>query len=225
MAPESIPEEVNRAQREIVERTQRILRFRRSLTSESDRGVALATAAYLDVEIAAMLERAVLDAKPVKERFFGKDGAAGRFSARIDLAYLLGLIGKKSHADLHLIRKIRNEFAHNPDALRFAESPFVDRCRQLSSFGNDESPARQRFITCAIARLADIHTADMVPLEIKERGTLEMTDERAKHLRATIPLVVDQIASGEVRSDDFASIAKSLVDELRLGEGEASSSN
>lgn len=219
MSAESKSADVNSTKQKLIERSERILRFRRSLNSESDRGVALAAAAFLDVELGVMLDSVVLDAEAVKERFFGKEGAAGRFSARIDVAYLLGLIGKKAHADLHLIRKIRNDFAHDPDALQFAMSPFVDRCRELSSFGNGDSPPRERFVTCAIARLADIHTADTVSLNIKERDTLEMDVAKAEHLRATIPLVVHQIVSGEIDKDDFASIAKSLVDEMQLWKG------
>jgi DNA-binding MltR family transcriptional regulator len=47
------------------------------------------------------------------------DGPISPFSARIELIYRLGLIHPITHKELHLIRRIRNEFAHKKAGLNF----------------------------------------------------------------------------------------------------------
>jgi DNA-binding MltR family transcriptional regulator len=109
-----------------------IVKFRQALTPESDRGCALHAASYLDGELETLLRaRLVDDAKTVQE-FFRPDGPLGSFSARIDMAYLLGLIGPAARRDLHLIRKIRNDFGHNPSPINFSDPAIASRCRELS---------------------------------------------------------------------------------------------
>lgn len=44
----------------------------------------------------------------------GEDGPLNSFSRQIDGAYQLGLISRFFARDLHLVRRIRNEFAHHP---------------------------------------------------------------------------------------------------------------
>jgi hypothetical protein len=69
--------------------------------------------------------------KKVASEILGPDRPLGTFSARVDLAYLLGLIPRQARRDLHLIRRIRNAFAHTAQRLSFAETPMAARCREL----------------------------------------------------------------------------------------------
>lgn len=46
------------------------------------------------------------------EKVFDGVGPLSTFSARIDMGYLLRMYGKEVQRDLHRIRQIRNEFAH-----------------------------------------------------------------------------------------------------------------
>src|SRR5262249_32748525 len=59
-------------------------------------------------------------------------GPLATFSARIDMAYLLGLIPDNVRRELHLIRKIRNDFAHSSENLDFNNEAIANRCRELS---------------------------------------------------------------------------------------------
>jgi DNA-binding MltR family transcriptional regulator len=62
---------------------------------------------------------------------FRPDGALGTFASRIKIAYLMGLIDKPTKADLDLIRKIRNEFAHIRQDVRFTAPTVKARCSEL----------------------------------------------------------------------------------------------
>jgi hypothetical protein len=52
-------------------------------------------------------------------RMFKGYGPLNTFAARIDLGLLLGIYPKEFWVRLHLIRKIRNEFAHNMQPTTF----------------------------------------------------------------------------------------------------------
>jgi len=55
------------------------------------------------------------------------DGPLGTFSAKVDVAFALGLLSEKSRRDLHNLRKVGNEFAHNPDDIDFdIPTPLLD---------------------------------------------------------------------------------------------------
>jgi hypothetical protein len=56
----------------------------------------------------------------------GQNAPLATFSARIDAAYQFGLISHFLARDLHLIRKIRNEFAHHPFDRTFDTAPVLD---------------------------------------------------------------------------------------------------
>lgn len=65
--------------------------------------------------IDAMLEKVLrkfLVATSKMDDIFSYNGAMGTFSAKICMAYALGIISKELHDDLNLFRKIRNTCAH-----------------------------------------------------------------------------------------------------------------
>jgi len=87
-----------------------VIRFRLSLEVETDRGCALMAGAYLDSELKKLLKNHLVSNEKIQDELFELSRPLGTFSSRIDPAYLLGLIGPQAHRDLHLIRKIRNDF-------------------------------------------------------------------------------------------------------------------
>ena len=103
------------------------------IASQTDRGTAIIATAYLDERlkevILAKLSQSGLDMKfqekTVRDRLLGGSGPLQSFSARIDFAAALGFLGPQAHRDAHLIRKIRNDFAHK-------STPFPSKTRQLS---------------------------------------------------------------------------------------------
>ena len=111
-----------------------------------------------------------------KKRLFRPEGPLGSFSARIDLAYALGLIGKKAARDLHLIRKIRNDFAHDPKTIMFDDDRVAKRCSELYYDGlGGNLPPHKKFLRVAMGVAAVIHVAQSLP---KLRLRLHLDDGR-----------------------------------------------
>ncbi|MCF3628642.1 MltR family transcriptional regulator [Thalassospiraceae bacterium LMO-SO8] len=57
--------------------------------------------------------------KRLREKLFTGYGPLGSFSAKIDIAYALGAIPAWLQRDLHIVRDIRNEFAHSKEWMHF----------------------------------------------------------------------------------------------------------
>jgi hypothetical protein len=77
-------------------------------------------------------------------------GGALTFGLRIDLAYLLSIIGPEVHSDLSIIKEIRNRFAHRlvlrsarqaSDIVTFGSPEIADRCGNLSVINSVPYPA------------------------------------------------------------------------------------
>jgi hypothetical protein len=66
----------------------------------------------------------------------GPQAPLGTFSAKIDAAFQLGLISKPLARDLHLVRRIRNDFAHDPGELTFETPAVSDRVRALEELSD-----------------------------------------------------------------------------------------
>jgi len=135
-----------------------VLRFRRSVELETDRGCALSVAAYLDSELGSLLRATLIDDSKVTDALLSGRGGLSDFSARIDIAYLLGVISQTAHRDLHLIRKIRNDFAHVPGDITFDSQSIASRCRELRHVAAEArlSP-RALFVGVAMVILGIIH--------------------------------------------------------------------
>ena len=121
------------------------LSFVNILRGESDRGCALVAAAELDNSLAKAIKTRFVGREVVKDEMLKQSGVVGAFSARIDLAYLLGIISENEHRDLHLIRKIRNDFGHVAVALSFETQSIRSRCEELRTVPAP-FPTRYRFM-------------------------------------------------------------------------------
>ncbi len=107
-----------------------IAQFLELLDNESDRGKVLISTGFMEEQLREVLTSFMLDCPKAKEFVGGGNAPLSTFSSRITGCYVLGLITKDEHDALDLIRKIRNEFAHNIHTT--FESPKVaDRCREL----------------------------------------------------------------------------------------------
>ena len=88
------------------------------MQNESDRSAAILLGAELDDTLGQILEKHLLPPRAKKDA-----GAIGKtFHARIELASRLGLIHPRFHRELHLIKDVRNEFAHKKLGITFDET-------------------------------------------------------------------------------------------------------
>lgn len=112
--------------------------FSDMLRRESERGSVIISAALIDEALEKMLKAKLVPAsKPDDDELFnGHYAPLSGFSAKIDFAYRVGVIGFNIRKSLHLIRKLRNDFAHSPEQLNFQSQEVHSRIKDL--FGLNE---------------------------------------------------------------------------------------
>ncbi len=98
---------------------------------ESDRAAVILVCAKLDELLHLALTRKLLPCPTAQDDFLRTDGPIGTFASRITLAHRLGLIDDNFAHTLHLIRKIRNEFAHASAGAQLGSGSHADRIRSL----------------------------------------------------------------------------------------------
>jgi DNA-binding MltR family transcriptional regulator len=98
---------------------------------QEDRGAAIIAGAFLEDFLFEAISSWLVDDKKALKGIFEGTGPLATFSAKIEMAYLMGLMSKRSHSSAAAVRKIRNEFAHNMGPLRF-ETPLIKgKCQSL----------------------------------------------------------------------------------------------
>lgn len=103
-----------------------IQKLMKALDGEADFAVAITAGALLETAlerlIVAKLKR---HSKKSLEELFGFNGPMGTFSSKIQIADAFGLISSNMARELHVIRNLRNAFAHSRVPLTFA-NPLIE---------------------------------------------------------------------------------------------------
>lgn len=101
----------------------------REINKQRDRGAGIIAAAVLqDILLEAIKSR--LDrGTPIEPNLFKQGGALGSFGTQIDLGFLMGLYPETIRKSLHIVRVIRNDFAHNVHPVSFRSQR--DNCAKL----------------------------------------------------------------------------------------------
>lgn len=135
--------------------------FFKADSNESDRGVALVAAELFNVTLERLLNwrfRGAIEQKPNwVSPLFEVFGPLSTFSAKINICFATELITLWMAEDLHLLRKIRNQFAHSLEAKTFSDpgiSALVGQLCCLSPKDNSKyeeaSTPREKFsIPCS----------------------------------------------------------------------------
>lgn len=122
------------------------------LNDADDLSVILVATSFLDLSIAAILKRQLLDNSATDRLLDSRAGALGSFAVRADACYALGLIAKPIYRDLLKIAEIRNMIAHHHLALSFQAEGVAKLCEELSyvdsleSSSNGEPPLFAKFM-------------------------------------------------------------------------------
>lgn len=107
--------------------------------SESDRAAVILGAAKIDQLLGNLLERYLLPSPVSEDALFLNNGPLGTFSAKVDLTYRLGLIDAQFSKSIHLVRRIRNSFAHEAYGAKLSSGTHKDRVKSLAApFQNHE---------------------------------------------------------------------------------------
>lgn len=171
-----------------------ILIFRQALDRESDRGCALFAVSYIDDALGMLLKASLVSGSAIDKDLLGGTAPLSTFSSRILMSFYLGKISQDCRRDLDLLRKIRNDFAHNSKAISFSESSIADRCRELSfSFREKKTNPRAHFTSAICSILAEIHRATEESTRLVSPDSI-LPDE---NLRMKIESQVNQVEQEE----------------------------
>lgn len=135
-----------------------IIDLKKGLSSETDRGCVLMIVAYLDELLNEFISALFVNDVKVQKEFLRPDGPVGTFSSRINLCYLLGQISAMERRELHLLRRIRNEFAHSATSKDFSDEVILQRIKELKCTGLDvKADPRHRLVRSCIFLSANLH--------------------------------------------------------------------
>nr|WP_245341640.1 MULTISPECIES: transcriptional regulator [unclassified Rhizobium] len=133
--------------------------FLDDFNKETERGAALAAAAMLDDQLGKVIEAFLIPNKGSQALLSGFNAPLGSFSARIAAAFGLGLISEAEYRECELIRKVRNEFAHQI-RVSFATEKVVVLCAQLQMavkpYADVKVNTRGQFTTAAVALVLNL---------------------------------------------------------------------
>ncbi|MFC7433405.1 hypothetical protein ACFQNJ_02650 [Hydrogenophaga bisanensis] len=105
--------------------------FVMEFAKESDRACVILGAARLDILLKQLITAVLLPSTSSSDELLDGDSPLGTFSARIQMSYRLGLLDAEFTRALNLIRRIRNEFAHEASSVSLAHASHRDRIKQL----------------------------------------------------------------------------------------------
>jgi hypothetical protein len=105
------------------------------LEQQTDRGAAIIGAAFVESLLREALEsrlrvRTALERRTAKG-LFGTMGPLSSLSAKIDLGVLLGLYPEAVQGDLHRLRDVRNQFAHEHEPRDFGYPKIAEICAKF----------------------------------------------------------------------------------------------
>lgn len=107
--------------------------FKNQIEKESDRATVIITVSMIDQALEAALRGRFVQLSTSEDPLFDSAYAPlGNFSAKIDLAYRIGLLPPNYAKGLHIIRRIRNEFAHSVSPGSFDEPAIRNRILELN---------------------------------------------------------------------------------------------
>ena len=129
------------------------------MNSESDRAVAIVGAAWVEEALSDSITSFLQVHETAHRNLFAGNTPLSTFSAKIDLARLLGIVSDTIWSDLHIIRKIRNQFAHHiahkteHSKLTFAADNIADQCMALRCVAHEKRSDPRDAYTRACATL------------------------------------------------------------------------
>ena len=150
-----------------------IFRLVKSLLDESERASVILAAARLDVDLERLLKHVLHHHPGGSDPLFEGDRMLGTFSAKIAFAHRLGLIAPEFEHALQMVRKIRNDFAHQLESeqlnsprqkarlteiVRIAEQSEIFQSGHKAFQHKARSPEHLQFVLCIVQMSVLLHS-------------------------------------------------------------------
>ena len=101
------------------------------IAAEGDRAAVILAAAKLDMILEQALKQLLIPPTSNVDDLFEGDAPLNTFHAKTHLAYRIGLIDTHFAHALHLIRRLRNAFAHELSSSSLSNGAHRDRVREI----------------------------------------------------------------------------------------------
>lgn len=122
----------------VMERNEEFLKVIKNSKNESDRGITLIVAAYIEDCLRRILESILINEKESQDLFDGPYAPFGSLSGKTQAAFVLGLITRKERDRVDAVRRVRNVFAHeasasfdHPEIVKICNKPVVNGGRMI----------------------------------------------------------------------------------------------
>lgn len=122
----------------MLERTEEISQVFGHAVGESDRGITLVIAAYIEECLRRVLEAALIEDKSTLGLFEGPYAPFGTLSGKTQAAFVMGLITRSERDRIDAVRRVRNVFAHeasasfdHPEIKKICNKPIVNGGRMI----------------------------------------------------------------------------------------------
>lgn len=155
------------------------------IEEQSDRGAAIVAVAWVEESITAALESFLHHEPNSWKRLFAGSGPLANLSSKIDLCRLLGLITDTIRSDLHIIRDVRNEFAHqiahktHHTKLAFTTNHIKDKCLSLKCVAHEnQTDPRTAFMRACAVLYADFEMLQFFGQKASDGGHIFARMER-----------------------------------------------
>lgn len=119
-----------------------LTKINETLSAESDRGAAIYATALTDEHLKILLKEIFgkdRQRNKVSDELFEGYGPFTSLAAKAATAYSMGFLGSDVYADISIMRKIRNRFAHESDHLTFSDSTIQNLMKNLKFTDSDNS--------------------------------------------------------------------------------------
>ena len=94
-------------------------------------GAAIIAGSLLEDFIAETIKIHLVHEDKAIEKLFTGFGPLATFSAKIEMAYLMGILSKQSRTLARTVKDVWNDFAHNMDPLTFNTQMIKNKCQRL----------------------------------------------------------------------------------------------
>jgi len=138
-------EETTRASNERHEANERyslekLNRFMSLVREQDDRAMVLSLATFLEDTLGRLLLAYFRTCKATKDLVEGFNAPLGTFGSRIKAVYAFGLVTDDQFKDMEILRKVRNQFAHNWEGVTLEQNDIKALIGQLSGYTVDHKP-------------------------------------------------------------------------------------
>ena len=143
---------------------------------EADQKAAVGHAIYLGSIAADLLKQAIEDRfvplpRELKDSLFDGYGPLVTFKGRIDVAFALAAISRKTQTEMHKFRKIRNEFAHTTEKLDFKNEKIIALCKKLATFNQKIGDAQDAYVLTIRQLIDDVYAREYERPDIRPGAT------------------------------------------------------